>query len=140
MDLFAGGPEKGLFYERQSPFDFASTLDHLLKEVEGKSWNLSHTYDLQNTLKKHGKEVLPVTIVSICHPDHSSRILALDDERMVSSLMPCRISVYEKHDGFTYVSWMNSSMVASQLGGIVEQVMTESTQEVADIVEKVLRV
>ncbi len=140
MESMENGFGNGMFIEKRSPMDFGSTLNRLLDEVGRKSWNVSHSYDLQGTLKKHGKEVLPVTVVSICHPDHSSRILALDDERMVSSLMPCRISVYEKHDGHTYVSWMNSSIVASQLGGIVEQVMTESTQEVADIVAKALRV
>ncbi|HRW85168.1 MAG TPA: DUF302 domain-containing protein [Bacteroidales bacterium] len=127
------------FIENQSPADFNSTVDRLTKEIEKKSWKLSHIYDLQKTLDNFGKIVLPVKIFSICNPDHSGRILEKDTERIVSSMMPCRVSVYEKHDGKTYISRMNSFIVASGFGGIIEQVMTDSAKEVEDIIEKTLQ-
>ena len=76
----------------------------------------------------------------MCHPNHSSRILEKDAERIVSSMMPCRVSVYEKKDGKTYISRMNSSIVAAGFGGIIEQVMTDSANEVEEIIEHVLQV
>ena len=127
-----------MFLETLSPFDFGSTVELLSKEIENKSWKISNVYDLQKTLNQHGKDVLPVKVFSLCHPNHSSRILEKDSERIISSMMPCRVSIYEKTDGKTYISRMNSSMIAAGFGGIAEQVMTESANEVEEIIENIL--
>lgn len=127
-----------MFLETLSPFDFGSTVELLSKEIENKSWKISNVYDLQKTLNQHGKDVLPVKVFSLCHPNHSSRILEKDSERIISSMMPCRVSIYEKADGKTYISRMNSSMIAAGFGGIAEQVMTESANEVEEIIENIL--
>ncbi len=127
-----------VFLETLSPFDFRSTVELLSKEIENKSWKISNVYDLQKTLNQHGKDVLPVKVFSLCHPNHSSRILEKDSERIISSMMPCRVSIYEKADGKTYISRMNSSMIAAGFGGIAEQVMTESANEVEEIIENIL--
>ncbi len=47
--------------------------------------------------------------------------------------MPCRISVYEKSNGKTYISRMNSGILAKSFGGTVEEVMTEASKEVEEI-------
>jgi uncharacterized protein (DUF302 family) len=109
------------------------------KEIESKSWKISNVYDLQKTLNQLGKEVLPVKVFSLCHPNHSGRILEKDTERIISSMMPCRVSVYEKTDGKTYISRMNSSMIAAGFGVIAAQVMTESANEVEEIIEHILQ-
>ena len=127
-----------MFLETLSPFDFGSTVELLSKEIENKSWKISNVYDLQKTLNQHGKDVLPVKVFSLCHPNHSSRILEKDSERIISSMMPCRVSIYEKADGKTYISRMNSSMIAAGFGGIAEEVMTESANEVEEIIEHIL--
>lgn len=127
-----------MFLETLSPFDFGSTVELLSKEIENKSWKISNVYDLQKTLNQHGKDVLPVKVFSLCHLNHSSRILEKDSERIISSMMPCRVSIYEKADGKTYISRMNSSMIAAGFGGIAEQVMTESANEVEEIIEHIL--
>ncbi|OFX45303.1 MAG: hypothetical protein A2X13_09125 [Bacteroidetes bacterium GWC2_33_15] len=128
------------FIENVSPTDFDTTVDRLSKEIENKSWKISNIYDLQKTIENHGKIVLPVKIFSLCHPKHSGKILEKDSERIVSSMMPCRVSVYEKYDGKTYISRMNSLIVASSFGGIIEQVMTDSAKEVEEIIEKILQI
>lgn len=127
-----------MFIENLSPMDFNTTVEKLSKEIEKKSRGISHIYDLQKTLEKKGKKVLPVKVLSLCHPNHSSRILEKDSERIVSSMMPCRVSVYEKQDGKTYVSRMNSLIVASSFGGIIQEVMSDSANEVEEIIEKTL--
>jgi uncharacterized protein (DUF302 family) len=129
-----------VFFENVSPFDFQTTVDKLSIEIEKKSWKISNIYDLQNTMEKHGKKVLPVKVFSLCHPNHSSRILERDSERIISSMMPCRVSVYEKAGGKTYISRMNSSIMAAGIGGVIEQVMTESANEVEDIIKNTLQV
>lgn len=126
------------FFESLSPTNFESTVERLTIEIANRSWNMSHIYDLQQTMEKHGKKVLPVKVFSICHPNHSSKILEKDNERIVSTMMPCRISVYEKSDGKTYISRINATVLASSMGGIIEQVMTDSANEVEEIIAKVL--
>ena len=38
-------------------------------------------------------------------------------------MLPCRISVYEKADGDTYLSLMNAVEIATQIGGSVAEAM-----------------
>ena len=127
-----------MFLENESKYGFNETVEKLKVEIEKKSWKLSATHDLQETMKKNGKEVLPVMVFAMCHPKHSGKILENDDERIVSSMMPCRVSVYEKSDGKTYISRINPSMMASTMGGLIEQVMTDSATEVEEIISVLL--
>ena len=129
-----------IFIENVSPTDFQSTVDRLSKEIESKSWKISNIYDLQKTMEKNGKIVLPIKVFSLCHPNHSSKILEKDSERIISSMMPCRVSVYEKYDGKTYISRMNSFIISSSFGGLIEEVMTDSAKEVEGIIERTLRI
>ena len=118
-----------MFLENESKYKFAETVEKLTFEIEKNTWKLSAVHDLQDTLKKFGAEVLPIKVFALCHPKHSSRILSRDDERIISSLMPCRISVYEKSDGITYISRMNTGILAKSIGGITEEVMGDSTRD-----------
>lgn len=127
-----------MFLENESIYGFNETVEKLKVEIENKSWKLSATHDLQQTMKTHGKDVLPVMVFAMCHPKHSSKILEKDDERIVSSMMPCRVSVYEKSDGKTYISRMNPSLMATTFGGLIEQVMTDSATEVEEIISVLL--
>jgi uncharacterized protein (DUF302 family) len=128
-----------IIIESQSPYGFAETLERLTKAVEQKGWKLPAVHNLQQTLANAGKEVLPVSVLAICHPAHSGRILEKDAERSVSALMPCRISVYERFDGRTYISRLNAGVMAKAFGGIVETVMIETTQDVEDIITIALK-
>lgn len=127
-----------LFIENVSKYDFNETVQKLTMEIEQKSWKVSAIHDLQQTLMNSGKEVLPIKVFALCHPKHSGRILEKDEERIVSSLMPCRISVYMKSDGETYVSRMNSAILAKSIGGIIEEVMIDSFNEVEEILNEII--
>jgi uncharacterized protein (DUF302 family) len=123
-----------MFIESESKYDFDETVAKLTVEVEKKTWKLTATHDLQQTMKTFGKDVLPVKVFAVCHPKHSSKILEKDNERIVSCMMPCRVSVYKKSDGKTYISRINPAPMAKAFGGIVEQVMTESANEIEEMI------
>jgi uncharacterized protein (DUF302 family) len=127
-----------MFFETESPFSFEPTVEKLTNVINEFGWRMPAVHDLQQTMLNFGKEVLPVKVFEICHPRHSSKILELNDERVVSAMMPCRISVYEKNDGKTYVSRINSGLLAGNIGGIISEVMTDATNDVEMIVEKAL--
>lgn len=127
-----------MFLENESKYSFVETVEKLITEIEKNTWKVSVVHDLQETMKKSGTEVLPIKVLAICHPKHSSKILLKDDERIVSSLMPCRVSVYEKSNGKTYISRMNTGVVAKSIGGVVEEVMIASSNDVEEIVSSLI--
>jgi uncharacterized protein (DUF302 family) len=96
------------------------------------------THDLQNTIRNFGKEILPVKILEICHPKHSSRLLELDNERIVSTFMPCRISIYEKSNGKVYISRINAGLLSKNFGGLIEEVMSAANAEMEEMIRPLL--
>ena len=118
-----------MFIENKSKLAFSETVTTLTGVIELKGWKVLATHNLKETLDKHGYNVLPVVVFELCNPRFSSRMLAGDDERTMASMMPCRIAVYEKSDGSTYISRMNAEMFAAMLGGLAAEVMTEAFRE-----------
>lgn len=116
--------ENNMFLNNESCYNFEETVDKLSGEFLSANWKISVVHDLQEILHKNGKEVLPVKIIEICKPEYSGRLLEKDAERMYSPLMPCRVSIYETSDGKTYISRMNSGLMASRIGGLVDEVMS----------------
>lgn len=104
-----------LIVESESKYNFVQTVDTLTKVVEANKWKVITVHDLQSSLKKNSKEVLPVKILEICNPNYSYNVLSKDDFKLFSSMMPCRISVYEKTDGKTYVSRINPQFMSEML-------------------------
>lgn len=128
---------ENMFIEVQSRLDFEQTMITLTKKIEDAKWKVLATHNLQDSLHKNGYEVLPVKVIELCNPHHSVKILSRDAERIYASLMPCRIAVCDKSDGKTYVSLMNSGMIAAQVGGIVEEVMSAAFQDSMDFIESI---
>ncbi len=128
-----------LFFETESPFGFQETIDRLTQSITVMGWKMPAVHDLQQTMLNYGKEVLPVKVFEICHPKHSSRILEKNDERIVSALMPCRISVYEKQNKKTFISRLNSGTMAASIGGIISEVMSDATHDVEQIIELAIK-
>lgn len=127
-----------LFPENESKFDFDTTVNKLIAEIENRSWNISFTHDLQQTMKKHGRNVLPVKVLAICHPSHSGQILDKDHHRVISCMMPCRISIYQKSDGKTYVSRMNPATMAQMMDPLTSKVMLGAAADVEEIITTAL--
>ncbi len=115
--------------ENQSKLSFAATVDSLSKAAIKNGWKVTIIHDMQETMKKNGKEVLPVKVMEICNPGLAYQILSKDDLRDVSAMLPCRISVYEKSDGKTYVSRMNAPAFAGMIGGDASRTIVQAFSE-----------
>lgn len=137
--LTASGQSEEMFIESESRLGFDETIKVLDESIAISGWKVLIIHDLQASMKKTGKEVLPVKVFEVCNPKHSYRLLSLDDKRIYSSLMPCRFSVYEKADGKVYVSRMNSIILSKQIGGLVEEVLTDATNETEEFLKTVLK-
>jgi uncharacterized protein (DUF302 family) len=128
---------KRLVIEHQSRYDFGKTVELLRSDAEKREWNIPAVHDLQQSLAKSGKNVRPVKVIEICKPEYSGQMLERNNERIISVMMPCRISVYEKEDGLTYVSVINTGELSAGLPSNISSVMKAASDETFDIVRTV---
>lgn len=126
------------FLEKRSKFSFHKTLSELTNAIQEGGWRLVYVHDLQETMARNNKEVLPVKVLELCSPSHAYSILGKDEWRTFSSMMPCRISIYEKSDGNTYVSQMNISMLAPLMEKEIQGIMNISYAEVQNFVSRII--
>lgn len=129
--------ETQIVVEHQSRYDFEKTVEMLVANAEKREWKVPAVHDLQQSLAKSGKAVRPVKVIEICKPQYSGQMLELNHERIISVMMPCRISVYEKEDGLTYISLINSGEMASGLAANIARVMKEASDETFEIAKTV---
>lgn len=128
-----------MIIESESKYaSFDETVARFEESVKEHGWKLPTTHDLQKTMDKYGHDVKSVKVFELCHPDHAAKILSKSQERIVSSLMPCRVSIYEKHDGKVYISRMNSGMMAKPMTGVIPEVMEQAAAENEEILKAIL--
>jgi uncharacterized protein (DUF302 family) len=127
-----------LIIEKVSPWNFEKTFELLTAGAEKRNWNIPAIHDLQQSLAKAGKAVNPVKVLEVCKPEFSGKMLEKSDERIVSVMMPCRISVYLKEDGKTYIALINVAALASVMPEAIREVMIAASDEVNEIVDSVI--
>ena len=125
--------------ENESRYGFDETISQLSAIIVERGWKITTTHDLQGTMKKNGKEVLPVSVIELCNPNHAYQILSKDEFRDVSPMLPCRISVYEKSDGKTYLSRMNATAFAGMIGGEAGATMVLAFTETEEMIREIIR-
>jgi uncharacterized protein (DUF302 family) len=127
-----------LIVEQVSPFNVPATVEKLIEAATQKEWQNPAVHNLQQSLAKSGKEVLPVQVVEICKPAYSGLMLEKNDERIVSILMPCRISVYEKDDGKTYVALLDMTAMTAGLPHTAIEAIRGANDESFEIIRAVV--
>jgi len=123
--------------EMLSKYSFDKTVDMLVAEAERREWKVPAVHDLQLSLAKSGKSVRPVKVIEICKPKYSGQMLELNDERIMSVMMPCRISVYHKDDEKTYIALIDVSEIAGAMPENISSVMMAASDETNEIVKVV---
>ena len=126
-----------LIIEKVSLWDFEKTVEVLTIAAEKGNRMIPAIHDLQQSLAKAGKDVRPVKVLEICKPEYSGKMLERNDERIVSVMMPCRISVYLKEDGKTYIALLNGTNLAAGLPESVREVMVAASAEINELVDSV---
>jgi uncharacterized protein (DUF302 family) len=120
---------KMMFTERVSPFGLEETVARIQHNVEedpvlkANGWALAGLRNPAKAVQNDGGNVLPVLMVEICSTKYSGPILKDDDYRILSILMPCKISVYKKQDGKVYIGSMNAGLMGRFFGPMVGEVM-----------------
>jgi len=128
-----------MFLENESKYSFDETIEKLNEIIAANSWKVITMHDLQAIMSKNGKDVLEVKVIETCNPNHAYKLLSKDDERIISSMLPCRISIYKKSNSKVFVSRINAEMFASQIGGLMGEVMNDAFNDIENIVKKVVK-
>ncbi len=135
--LIYKGPSM-MMLEDQSRFDFEETVSYLEELAKNHGWSVPTVHNLQKSMEKAGHEVNEVKVLALCNPNHAINILQGDEERIVSSMMPCRVAVYVKADGQTYISRMNSKLMSKGMNKNVRSTMKSAFTEMEEILSNLV--
>lgn len=128
-----------MILEDESALNYTDTVSTLKKAAKAQGWKIPKVHELDKTMAKAGYDVEPVTVFELCHVDHAAKVLKDFDSRVVTSLMPCRVSVYMNGEGKVIVSRMNSGAIAKVFNQNVADVMKVASQETEIILQSVLK-
>lgn len=131
--MFSWGPTM-MFEEKESLYGFDETVTLLEESVKAHQWRIPTVHDMQKTMNSIGKEVLSAKIYELCKPEHAYEVISSDDGRKITSILPCRVAVYKKTNGKTYVSLMNLNVVGKMMKGNIPDVMEKVSGEIENII------
>ncbi|TNC99598.1 MAG: hypothetical protein FD121_94 [Gallionellaceae bacterium] len=126
-----------MFREIESPFGVEETVARIQQNIQntGNGWALSGLRNPGKAVQNDGGNVLPVMMVEACSTKYSAPILKDDAVRFLSILMPCKVSVYKKNDGKTYIGMMNAGLMGKMFGPMVGEVMGHVAEDQAKFVQ-----
>lgn len=125
-----------MFREIPSPFGVEETVARIQQNVQnaGNGWALSGLRNPAKAVEADGGNTLPVLMIEGCSTKYSGPILKDDSVRFLSVLMPCKISVYKKNDGKTYIGMMNAGLMGRMFGPMVGEVMSHVAEDQAKFI------
>ncbi|MFO7723860.1 MAG: DUF302 domain-containing protein [Bacteroidales bacterium] len=122
-----------------SKASFQDTEKVLVDTIAEKGWKLLSMHDIQSRLVNAGFDFKRIAVYEICRPDYAAMVLEKDVNKKFSSLMPCRISVYELADGTTGLAMINAGLLSQFIGGVVLHVMSKAARESEEIIHLTIK-
>jgi len=130
---------RAIVVERTVNNDFQTTLDTLRKQLKDDGWKLIAEIDLGKRLAKKGVDVPGgLVIFKLTSGKNAVPLLAADETRYISAMMPCGVSVYGKSDGSAVISRMNFEMMGAMMEPKVAAVMEKSITKLNRTVDAAL--
>ncbi|MCG7981356.1 MAG: DUF302 domain-containing protein [Candidatus Thiodiazotropha lotti] len=125
--------------EQTIQHDYNKALDIVRQQLKDDGWKLIAEINLGTRLAKKGVEVPGgLVIFKLTSGKNAVPLLAADETRYVSAMMPCGLSVYGKQDGTVVISRMNFEMMSTMLEPKVAKVMTKSIAKLNKTVESAM--
>lgn len=123
----------------KSQYGFDETIAAVEKAVTAQQgWKVSKVFDIQKNIIDAGhQDMTRVMIVSLCNPHYANRILSDDKDKVVTTMMPLGIGVYETKDGSIYMSEMNVGLMGMMFGGTIAEVMGDASTDIAKMIAAV---
>lgn len=123
--------------EYESPYTFEETMVKVKANAKELGWKVPKSWKInfQKNLKKVVKvDIGPNQVIGMCEPQAAADILKHDDLKQLAVMMPCKIAIYEKSDGKTYVSIMNMNLLGAAFGDVVKGITTELAPQMEKMV------
>lgn len=79
-----------------------------------------------------------LVIFKLTSDRHALPLLAADETRYASAMMPCGVSIYGKSDGSVAISRMNFEMMGAMMEPQVAEVMTKSINKLNRTIDSAL--
>lgn len=127
-----------MLIEVESPLGFDETLIKLEENAKYAGWKVPKKWKInfqKNLQKVTGVDIGKNEVLKMCEPEAAARILVHDEYKLLTTMMPCTISVYEKSDGKTYVSMMNMDMLGMIYGGVIAEIAAELSPQMKEMIK-----
>lgn len=135
---FSQSENNSVVLENISKLNFDETVQYISDKAVEKGWKIPIIHDLQKSVAKDGYDVLPVKVIEICNPHFASKILENDQSRIISPLMPLRLSVYKNSKDEVIIARFNPEMVSKMFGGVAEETMLKACATSEEIVKDII--
>lgn len=101
---------RAIIQERQSPYDFATTVQTIQDNAIGLGWTVTGVQDFDPILAQvEDPAITQLRVVELCHHGYASEMLTCKKTSCVA-MMPCTVAVYER-DGQVYVATLNRGLI-----------------------------
>ncbi len=127
-----------MMVENKSKYGFDETVAKIEAACAKDGWKIPKIHRIDKSVSKIDSTVLPVAVIELCKPNHAVQVLVNDEDKIVSSMMPCRVAIYEKKNGDVIISRMNTGLVAGLFGDVVANTMDHATTETEEIFNTVI--
>lgn len=124
-----------MFLEDASPANLPKTIDVFKAEVKAAGWSVLAEQNMAGILSTKGYTLHPLVVLEVCSGKYSAQLLAKDENRFVSSMIPCRVAIYQTCTGKVVISRMNTPVFAAMLGGEVAEAMLKSGNDMGAIIK-----
>lgn len=131
--------DTSILSERESRFDFEQTVEQLQSNAAELGYVVPIIHDMQANMLKAGVAVAPAKIIELCHGGRAQAILTSDNDRFNMAMLPCRVAVYEKANGLTYISWTNYDQFSQLEHGVSLNVFRQVASDYDEIIEPLLK-
>jgi len=128
-----------MMVENESKYSFEETVEKIQQASVEKGWKIPAIHRIDKSVNKLGHYSLPLAVIELCKPDHAAKVLQDDDDKVVTSMMPCRVSIYETKSGKVIVSRMNSGLVSQVFSKTVTETMEAATKDTEEIFASVIK-
>jgi uncharacterized protein (DUF302 family) len=122
-------------YSRHSPRTSEEVEARLREAAARHKFGILHVHDLRQTLQSKGIELgSECRVYDVCNPQAASR--ALHTEMRVSTVLPCRISVFSENQGCTIATVRPTSLLAATGLAGVASLAEEVEREILAIIDE----
>jgi len=128
-----------MFLEDTSPKPLVPTVEAFREAVRAAGWSMLGVTNMAGILSERGFTVHPVLVFEPCSGRYSFDLLSRDETRFVSSMIPCRVAIYQTSTGKVIISRINSVAMADMVGGHAGTVIRASGEGIERIIQATLR-